>query len=470
MIDQHRKSKAPAKRLSRAKPSSRISRAARNALQLGIVYRKIADLKLDPRNPRIHNRRQRRQIARSIRQFGFVVPILIRADGEVIAGHGRIEGAVEEGMTEVPTICLDHLSEVEARALKIADNRLTEISEWDDRLLAEQLKELSELELEFDLELTGFTMGEIDIRIEGLGGLSPPADDPADSVPPISGIPIARQGDRWLLGRHCVVCDDARIDAAYERLMRGEQASMVFADPPYNLKIPGHVSGLGAIKHKDFAMASGEMTKSEFTFFLTTICRLMASHSSEGAIHFICMDWRHFHELLAAGQIAYRELKNICVWVKDNAGMGSLYRSQHEFIAVWKHGKGSHPNNVQLGQFGRHRTNVWHYPGINTLRRQSEEGNLLALHPTVKPVAMIADAMMDCSARGDLVLDPFLGSGSTLIAAERTGRRCFGLEIDPLYVDTVVRRWQAYTGEVARHELSGRSFADIEAELEADHD
>ena len=241
---------------------------------------------------------------------------------------------------------------------------------------------------------------------------------------------------------------------------------MVFTDPPYNVPIDGHASGLGAIHHRPFPMASGEMDKAAFTAFLSQACRNLAAFSADGSIHFICMDWRHLDELLAAGRDAYGELKNLCVWVKDNGGMGSLYRSQHELVFVFKHGRNGHRNNVQLGQFGRNRSNVWHYPGVNSFARCGEEGNLLALHPTVKPVAMVADAILDCSARGDIVLDAFLGSGTTVIAAERTGRRCYGLELDPAYVDTIIRRWQALTGGSARHAASGRSFDDLAREAE----
>jgi DNA modification methylase len=251
--------------------------------------------------------------------------------------------------------------------------------------------------------------------------------------------------------------------------MQGDQATMVFTDPPYNVPIDGHASGLGRIHHREFAMASGEMDPAEFTEFLTRACTLLARHSIDGAIHFVCMDWRHASELLAAGREAYSGLKSVCVWVKHNAGMGSFYRSQHELVFVFKHGRGRHRNNVQLGQYGRHRSNVWSYRGANSFGRPTEEGNLLALHPTVKPVALVADAILDCSARGEVALDAFLGSGTTVIAAERTGRRCYGLEIDPAYVDTIIRRWQAFTGESARHGATGRSFGDLEAEGEGRH-
>jgi DNA methylase len=233
------------------------------------------------------------------------------------------------------------------------------------------------------------------------------------------------------------------------------------------VRIDGHASGLGAIHHRPFPMASGEMDRSQFTAFLGQAFRNLAAFSIDGSIHFVCMDWRHVEELLAAGREAYDELKNICIWVKDNAGMGSFYRSQHEFVAVFKHGHLAHRNNIQLGQFGRNRSNVWHYPGANSFARYSEEGNLLALHPTVKPVTMVADAILDCSARRDIVLDAFLGSGTTLIAAERTGRRCYALELDPIYADTAILRWQALTGGSARHAVSGRSFDDLAREAEA---
>ena len=239
---------------------------------------------------------------------------------------------------------------------------------------------------------------------------------------------------------------------------------MIFTDPPYNVPIEGHVSGLGSIHHREFAMACGEMNEAQFTRFLTDVCGLAARHSRDGAIHFVCMDWRHLGELLAAGTRIYSELKNICVWVKHNAGMGSLYRSQHELVLVFKHGRAAHHNNIELGRFGRHRSNVWEYAGANSFGRATEDGNLLALHPTVKPVAMVADAILDCSARGDIILDPFLGSGTTLIAAERTGRRCHGVELDAGYLDTAIRRWQTFTGENARHAATGHSFTETESE------
>jgi DNA modification methylase len=435
--------------------------AARKSDLREVVYRPIDDLKPDPANPRQHSKKQIRQIAKSIETFGFNMPVLVDARLKVIAGHGRLAACRELGWSEVPTLCLDHLSPAQARAFMIADNRLSELASWDDRLLAEQLKDLSLLGLDFSLEVTGFEVGEIDLRIGALDD-PPRADDPADAVPdPVTGPAVSKPGDLWLLGQHRVLCGNVLDVAAVRALMGEERAAMVFSDPPYNVRIDGHATGLGAIHHRSFAMAAGELSRPAFAVFLATSLRHLAAFSAGGALLYICMDWRHLGELLAAGREIDARLENLCVWVKDNGGMGSLYRSQHELVFVFKTGRGRHRNNVRLGQFGRNRSNVWHYAGANSFSRKTEEGNLLALHPTVKPVGLIADAILDCTARGDLVLDGFLGSGTTVIAAERTGRRCFGLELDPGHVDTSIRRWQRLTGETAWHAVSRRSFDDL---------
>jgi DNA modification methylase len=392
-------------------------------------------------------------------------------DSNVVAGHCRILAARLLGMHEVPTIRLEHLTPAQAQAFMIADNRLTEIALWDDQLLAEQLKILSELDLNFSLEITGFTMGEIDLRIEGLSITEEGQEDPADKLPSLpTGQPVTSPGDLWLLDRHRLLCGNALESNDYRTLMNGTMAAIVFTDPPYNVKIDGHVSGLGSIRHREFSMAAGEMSETEFINFLTRACSLMAKYSSDGSIHYICMDWRHMGELLEAGRLAYTEMKNLCVWAKDNAGMGSLYRSQHELVFVFKHGRAAHRNNVDLGRNGRYRTNVWRYSGANSFsRNNTDEGNLLELHPTVKPVAMVADAILDCSARGDIVLDPFLGSGTTLMACERTGRICYGLELDPLYIDATIRRWQIYTGSQAIHASTCRTFDEITSTMETSY-
>ncbi len=414
---------------------------------------------------RTRRRRQIRQIARSIGTFGFNVPVLIDRNGKVVAGHGRIRAAEQLGLTELPTISLDHLTEAQVRAFMIADNRLTENAVWDERLLAEQFRDLALMDLDFSLEVTGFEMGEIDMRIETLESGADRGDDDADEIPEATDLPsVSRSGDLWLLRNHRILCGSAMEESGFVTLMGKTKAAAVFTDPPYNVPIAGNVSGLGAVQHREFAMASGEMNEAEYTGFLLRSFSMLARYSAKGSIHFVCMDWRHVGEVLAAGRQAYSELKNICVWSKDNAGMGSFYRSQHEFVFVFKSGEDRHRNNVQLGQFGRNRSNVWRYPGANSFSRGGQEGNLLALHPTVKPVALVADAILDCSSRGDLVLDAFLGSGTTIIAAERSGRRCYGLEIDPIYVDTIVRRWEAFTGLKAQNGVTGKSFCEVEKE------
>jgi DNA modification methylase len=435
--------------------------------RLRIEYRPLDEITPNPRNPRKHSSRQIKKLARIISKQGFNVPLLIDRHGNLLAGHARYEACIKLGFTEVPTICLEHLNEHEALAFVLADNRLAELSEWDDKLLAEHLKDLS-LVLDFDLELSGFEIGEIDLRIDDLKPVAATGEDPADELP-AAGPKITQTGDLWILGWHRILCASALEASAYALLCDKSRAAIVFTDPPYNVRIKGNVSGLGAIRHRDFIMASGELDPFEFTAFLSRTFKLLAHYSSDGSIHFICMDWRHMGELLSAGREAYDELKNLCVWVKNNGGMGSFYRSRHELVFVFKHGRAPHRNNVQLGQFGRNRTNVWEYPGIAAFGRSGEEGNLLAIHPTVKPVALIADAIMDASARGEIVLDSFLGSGTTVIAAERTGRRCYGLELDSTYVDTIVRRWQSYTGERARHAATGRFFDELEAEAQERH-
>jgi DNA modification methylase len=443
------------------------NRSGRRKQRLDIVYRDIGEIKPNPANARQHSEKQLLKLANSIETFGFNVPVLVDTELNVIAGHGRLAACSKLGIAEVPTVCLDHLSPAQRRAFMIADNRLTELAEWDDRLLAQQLKDLSLSGLDFSLELTGFEMAEIDLRIASLDDLPESNSNLADALPELpAGPPLSKNGDLWLLGRHRVLCGNALDPEACSTLMGDERAAIAFTDAPYNVAIDGHAGGLGAIHHRPFPMASGEMDSPEFTAFLGQAFRNLAAFSVEGSLHYICMDWRHMEELLGAGRSVYSELINLCIWTKDNAGMGSLYRSQHELVFVFKHGRHGHRNNIQLGRFGRNRSNVWRYPGANSFARCGEEGNLLALHPTVKPVTLVADAILDCSARGDIVLDAFLGSGTTVIAAERTGRRCYGLELDSTYVDTIVRRWQALTGGSALHSTSGRRFDDLAREGE----
>ncbi len=418
----------------------------------------IASLKPARRNPRTHSEKQIRQIADSIETFGFTNPVLIDAGDHVVAGHGRLRAAKLLGMSTVPTLRLDHLTPEQIRAYVIADNKLAENAGWDRDLLALELQELAELDLSFDLEVIGFETAEIDLLI---GGNALKGADPADEIQEVDpNTPVvSRPGDLWFIGPHRLLCGDATEAASYERLLSGKKAQIVFVDPPYNVAIDGHVSGLGRIQHNEFAMASGEMSEEEFIGFLVKALGHHAAFSAEGALHFVCMDWRHVAELLATGRRVYTELKNVCVWVKTNAGMGSLYRSQHELVFVFKKGRAPHTNNVELGRHGRTRTNVWTYPGANSFGPGRAEA--LAMHPTVKPVRLVADAILDGSRRKAIVLDGFAGSGTTLLAAERTGRRGYGLEIDPRYVDVALRRLAEHAGLEAVHAESDRTFAEV---------
>lgn len=433
-----------------------------SADKLHIEYLSLSSLKPNAKNPRKHSKKQIAQIAKSIAQFGFIAPVLVDRENRVIAGHGRILAAQELGIAELPIIRLEHLSEAEAKAYMIADNKLTENAAWDEHLLAGLFAELESLEIDFSLDITGFDVPEIDRML----CFDPTVGDaPRDAIPDVLNYPVTTPGDLWLLNDHRIYCGNALNPTHMMALMDGDIARMVFTDPPYNVPIDGHVCGLGKHKHENFAMASGEMTPQEFEDFLSKSFDNMLCHSIDGSLHYICMDWRHMHELLCAGEVNYTEMKNLCIWVKDNGGMGSHYRSQHEMVFVYKHGKAPHINNVELGKHGRYRTNVWHYPGVNSFSRESAgDDNPLALHPTIKPVQMIADAIMDSSNRGDVILDAFLGSGSTLMAADKTKRRCFGMEIDPQYVDVAILRWQRSTSGTAYHALTGRTWYEIQQE------
>jgi DNA modification methylase len=415
----------------------------------------ITSLRPYARNARTHSRTQVKQIASSIERFGFTNPVLVSDDGEIIAGHGRVEAAKLLGWKTVPTIALSHLSEAERRAYVLADNKLALNAGWDREILAIELQAL--VDLEFDVELTGFSLAEVDFALDEASEADPDGTNTAeDAVAIATGPAVSRRGDLWLLGRHRLLCGDARSAVVFEALMDGGKANLVFTDPPYNVKIDGNVCGLGTVKHREFAFASGEMSRAQFTSFLTETLGNIASVMRDGAIAYVCMDWRHMGELLAAGEEVFTELKNLVVWNKTNGGMGAFYRSKHELVFVFKQGTAEHTNSFGLGQTGRYRTNVWDYAGISSIgASRSDE---LAMHPTVKPVALIADAIRDCSKRGETVLDAFGGSGSTLIAAEKTGRNARLIEYDPLYCDTIVRRWEAYTGKRAKLNVTGETF------------
>jgi DNA modification methylase len=407
------------------------------ASRLALTYRAISDLIPDPRNARTHPKRQIEQLKASIEAFGFTNPILADPNGHVIAGHGRLQAARAMGISEVPTIILSGLSENQKRALRIADNKIALNAGWDLEILQQELGELASIDVDIDPTLTGFSTGEIDVILGSAG-------DPDDEViPPVPTTPRTKPGDVWVLGEHRVGCGDSR-DAGFLQRVIGDGARVdaAFLDPPYNVRIGGHAVAAGS--HREFAMASGEMSETEFRSFLADTLGAAARCSRDGAVHFICMDWRHMDSVSAVGSAVYGELLNLCIWNKSNAGMGSLYRSKHELVFVYRVGSAPHRNMVELGKHGRNRTNVWDYASVNSMRGSRRED--LALHPTVKPTGLVADAILDVTRRGDLVLDLFLGSGTTLMAAERTGRRFRGIDIDPAYVDVAIERWSARTG------------------------
>ena len=425
-------------------------------MNLAVEYCPASNLKPDPGNARVHPRAQIKQIADSIRANGFVNPVLVDEADILIAGHGRLLAAKTLDLDQIPFIRLSGLTELQKRTLRIADNRIAQGAGWDFDLLKIELDTLSGLDLSFDLTLTGFSAPEID-RILSEGDAADPADD---EVPPHQDVAVSKLGDIWMLGDHRVGCGDCSDDAFVDAVMGGRTADAAFVDPPYNIRISGNAVGKG--RHKEFVMASGELADDEFARLLKSWCGSIARVSRHGAVHFICMDHRHMEELLAAGREVYGARLNICVWNKSNAGMGSLYRSKHGMVAVFRVGEAAHYNAVELGKNGRNRTNVWDYASVNS--RRGSRRHDLDLHPTVKPAAMVADAIRDVTRRGDLVIDTFLGSGTTLIACERTGRRFCGMDLDPSYVDVAVRRWIAMTGGRVTCAASGE---DLEARAKA---
>lgn len=415
-------------------------------------------LKENPKNPKVHPKKQVHRLAKSIDRIA-ITPIVADENYVLIAGHARLRAAKLNGATTVPVVIISGLSESQKRLLLIGDNKIAEGSGWDRKMLAAQIEELTPLLTEIGLDFVdiGFEAVEIDgLLLELVDNEA----DPTDQPPTLASKPVSSPGDLWHLDDHHLLCGDARDETAFRTLMAGERAAMVFADPPYNVSIKS-IQGRGRIKHGEFPMASGEMVRTEFTTFLASTLGLAAEYSTDGSIHFVCMDWRHIEELLTASKQVYFEQKNLIVWNKTNAGQGSFYRSQHELIFAFKNGDAPHINNFELGQHGRSRSNVWVYHGVNSFRA----GRLdeLSLHPTVKPVALVADAMRDCSRRGDIVLDPFMGSGTTIVAAEKVGRCAYGLELDPLYVDVAVRRWQDFTKRDAILEGSGEAFDEVSA-------
>lgn len=418
----------------------------------------LKSLKKSHRNARTHSKKQVEQIANSIRQFGFINPVVADHHNRIVAGHARAQAAESIGLKTIPVIRVTNLNEAQLRAYMLADNQIAKNAGWDRELLAIELNELQVVlpDIGLDLGVTGFEPDEIDSIVSDF------ADDQlnaAEDIPEVEEMAMAQRGDLFILGNHRLIVGDARDIKDYSRLMGSEIAEMAFLDPPYNVPVQGHIGGRGRTKHREFKHASGELTSSQFIQFLKDSLGACARFSRDGGIIFVCMDWRHCSELLEAGGSVFDELKNICVWAKSNAGQGSFYRSAHEFVFVYKRGKSPHINTFGLGQNGRSRSNVWTYAGVNSFRagRMDE----LKMHPTVKPVAMIADAMKDCSRRGSIILDSFVGSGSTIMAAEQVGRRAYCMEIDPLYADVAIRRWQRASGKDAILKSTGQPFDEL---------
>ena len=423
-----------------------------------IIYKNIEELKPFEGNARTHDDKQITKLAASIKRLGFQGAIVTNEQSVILAGHGRLEAAKRLGLKELPTVVAAGLSPAEQRAFVLSDNKLAQLAGWDQVVLKTEVEFL--LDQDFEIECTGFTTAEVDLLLDGL--VDPHADDEYNVKPEdiVDKTLVARKYDVWHLGKHRIVCGDALDVASYGDLMGKDVAQMCITDPPYNVKIAGHVCGKGQVQHEEFAMASGEMSSGEFTDFLAKAFTNIASYTQEGGIVYSFMDWRHMLEIQMAAKGIFGDPRQLCVWKKDNAGMGTFYRSHHELVYVFKNGDGAHVNNFELGQHGRYRTNVWDYAGVNTLKGKAYK--LLELHPTVKPVGMIADAIRDCSDHNGIILDPFAGSGTIIMAAERTGRFARAIELEPKYVDVAIRRWERLTGNLAKHDQSKMTFQERE--------
>ena len=439
-------------------PSTGKSRlATRQAI---VSYLPIGSIVPDPGNPRKHSPKQIRAIANSIEAFGFNAPILVDNGNRIVAGHGRLEAAQLLGLAEAPVIRLEHLSEQQAKAYMLADNKLTDRSSWDDRKVAIVLKELSDITLDFEIEASGFEAPEIDLRIQSL---EPPDEstDSADHFEFAHGPPVSCADDLWILGDHRLLCGNALDPQAYDALLAGGKAAAVFTDSPDSVWMKGDASGKSAEGQREFPIAVGELTEDAYNRCVVDAFALMVSHSVEGATFFACLDWRRLLEIASTIRALGCELFDLCVWVKASGGMGSLYRSRHELVFVFGKSDTTPVNNVQLDKHRRNRTNVWNYPGLNSSARGGRTRGY-DQHPTVKPIAMVGDAILDVTQRGDIVLDPFCGSGTTILAAERTGRRGYAIELDPGHVDTAIERWQRMTKQTAVH-ANGKTFEEMRA-------
>ncbi len=427
-------------------------------INANIKYLEPSKLKFYSKNPRIHSKEQISKIIESINEFGFLIPITIDENYLVINGQARAEAALKMGLETVPCIHYSHLSKQQKKAFRIVDNKTAELSKWDFELLHSEFKLLEECN--YDLSFTGFETAEIDIIFDSHSS-DPELSQSSDELDTYSRneTSVSKEGDLWLLGEHRLYCGSALEEESYKTLFGSDMADAVFTDPPYNVPVQGHVCGNGKFKHKDFLQASGEMSEEEFTSFLSCFMGASLPHLKDGALYYCCMDWRHNYELISASKSVNLKYINLCVWNKSNGGMGSLYRSKHELINVFKNGKASHTNNIKLGKHGRYRTNVWDYPGVNT---QNFSDSDLSMHPTVKPLELVIDAVKDCTNRDEIILDPFMGSGTTIIAAHEAARRAYGIELDPHYIDTAIHRWQSVTGGKAIHAQSNKTFNAME--------
>jgi DNA modification methylase len=428
--------------------------------RLKAEYVDPSTLKPIPGAPRYHPKSQMRGLGKSLRAFGQVLPILIDAEDRIISGLALWQVATKLGFSEVMVIRIEYLTQPQIKALMIALNRLGDLARWDDEALNAILLDLHELDLDFDIEATGFTEIEIELRVQDLDFTE------SDETPVVvgDGPAIVTPGELWKLGDHLLFCGDALLETSWPALMPHEQAAAVVTDPPFNVEIDGHVTGSGKHRHREFAVAVGELSQGEFTAFLKTAMSHSHQWSLPGSVHHWAMDWRHVVEIGIAGQATYERFLNIAVWAKNRPGMGSYLRSQHELFFIFAKGGAPARNNIQLGRFGRSRSNVWSYPSAASLAKTAEEGNPLSFHPTVKPLALICDILLDSTVKRDIVVDPFAGSGTTVIACEKLGRTARVMELDPAYCDLIIRRWQHWTGESAVRVVDGLTFAALEEE------
>jgi len=441
----------------------------RNDLQPDIlsVKKPIAALIPAKRRVRKETPEQLERVMRSIQEFGVMREVIIDTNNVIVAGHLICKAAQKLGLKEIQCRVVSHLTPELIRQFRIADNRLGETGEWDLPELGIEMLELSELNL--DLSSSGFTVQEIDqLIVIGQDVDAPSPSEDEEPEPYDDAFIVSRSGDLYRMDDHRLLCGDSLAWVSYQAVLEGTVAQCVFSDPPYNCPIEGNVGGLGKHKHGDFAMAVGEMTDKAFIEFLRGYLEQCKAMTAPGAVIFACMDWRQVDLLMIAGRIVGLERINKAVWNKGSGGMGSLYRSAYEEVVVFCNGKTPTTNNVELGKHGRNRTNVWNYAGAN--RKGSSASSALAGHPTPKPIELIADALLDVSVKGDRVIDPFMGSGTTLIAAERTGRIAHGIELDPKYVDLAIRRWEKETGRSAVHAETGLTFAELAEERMTEED